>query len=183
MTGKLSRERRPSYHLYSNAMLSEPIEIDTLNRMSISCYSSLNIHRPPFLIASNHLSSTSTFSCSATFLLSSISSCVVGKSILQNPGGVVCLSYACLCLPTSLDIYLVRACRTNSFRSGEDICVRLVASKASPRYSSSNLSSSRVDNGAATAAIARKVEPQHSGLVHPGRQARSARLRIVSANA
>ena len=52
-------------------------------------YSSLKIHFPPLLCASNQRSCTIDFSCSLTRCLSSCCSCVVGKSTLQNPGGVL----------------------------------------------------------------------------------------------
>src|SRR5215469_3459683 len=54
--------------------------------------SSLNSHSPPSLIASLHLSSTFFLSNRLASSLSCSNSCVVGISVRQKPGGVVCLS-------------------------------------------------------------------------------------------
>jgi len=67
---------------------AEPSHIHS-QRVLLTTYSSLKIHFPPLLCASNQRSCTIAFSCSFARSLSSCCSCVVGKSTRQNPGGVL----------------------------------------------------------------------------------------------
>jgi len=67
---------------------AEPSHVHS-QRVLLTTYSSLKIHFPPLLCASNQRSCTIAFSCSFARSLSSCCSCVVGKSTRQNPGGVL----------------------------------------------------------------------------------------------
>lgn len=87
----------PSLPLHIQRAVSLPAICRVL--VQLSCYSSRNSHRPPSTMASRLLSSIFFLSIPRAFARSSSSSCVVGMSVRQNPGGVLRRSNACRCFP------------------------------------------------------------------------------------